>query len=115
MAGYRKLGKTADQRRALLRGLTTEVIKHGSIETTIFRAKEAQRQVDRMITLGKRNDLHARRLALSYIYDTEVVAHLFNEVAPKFADRKGGYTRITKLSARRGDGVETALLELVEQ
>lgn len=114
MAGYRKLGKTADQRRALLRGLVTDSIKYGSVTTTLFRAKEAKRLVEKMITLGKRGDLHARRQALAYIYETDVVAKLFDEIAPKYAERKGGYTRITKLGTRRGDGAETAILELIE-
>ena len=115
MAGYRKLGKTADQRRALLRGLVTDTIKYGSVTTTLFRAKEARRLVDKMITLGKRNDLHSRRLALAYIYEKDVVSKLFDEIAPKYEERNGGYTRVVKLGTRRGDGAETALLELVEE
>ncbi len=114
MAGYRKLGRPTDQRRALLRGIVTEVIKHGKVNTTLFRAKEARKIVDKMITLGKRGDLHARRQALAYIYEPEVVHKLFAEVAPKYTARNGGYTRVLKLGARKGDGAEVAVLELVE-
>ena len=115
MAGYRKLGKTADQRRALLRGLVTDTLKYGKIETTIYRAKETKRLVDKMITLGKKNDLAAKRRALSYIYDEATVYKLFDEIAPKYENRKGGYTRLVRLGTRRGDGAETAILELVEE
>lgn len=115
MAGYRKLGKTTDQRRALLRGLVTDTLKYGKIETTVFRAKEAKRFVDKMITLGKKGDLAAKRRAMSFIYDENVVYSLFNEIAPKFEARNGGYTRIIRLGNRRGDGAETAILELVEK
>ncbi|MBO7701100.1 MAG: 50S ribosomal protein L17 [Eubacteriaceae bacterium] len=115
MAGYRKLGKTADQRRALLRGLVTDTLKYGKIETTVYRAKETKRLVDKMITLGKKNDLAAKRRALSYIYDEATVYKLFDEIAPKYENRKGGYTRLVRLGTRRGDGAETAILELVEE
>lgn len=115
MAGYRKLGKTADQRRALLRGLVTDTLKYGRIETTLYRAKEARRIVDKMITLGKKGDLAARRRALSYIYSEDVVKALFEEIAPKYENRNGGYTRIIRLGNRKGDGAETAILELVEE
>ena len=114
MAGYRKLGRPTDQRKALLRSLVTQVIKHGRVNTTLFRAKEACRIVDKMITLGKRGDLHARRQALAYIYEPEVVHTLFSEIAPQYEDRNGGYTRVLKLGARKGDGAEMAILELVE-
>lgn len=115
MAGYRKLGKTADQRRALLRGLVTDTLKYGKIETTVYRAKETKRLVDKMITLGKKNNLAAKRRALSYIYDEATVYKLFDEIAPKYENRKGGYTRLVRLGTRRGDGAETAILELVEE
>jgi len=115
MSGYRKLGRTSDQRRALLRGLVTDVLKYGKVTTTVFRAKEARRIVDKMITLGKTNTLHAKRQALAYIYDRDVVIKLFDEIAPKYEGRNGGYTRVLKLGTRRGDGAETAILELVEQ
>lgn len=114
-SGYRKLGRPTDQRIAMLRGLVTQVIKYGRVQTTLYRAKETQRLVDKMITLGKRGDLHARRQALSFIYEQDVVFKLFSEIAPKFANREGGYTRVLKLPARRGDGAEMAILELVER
>lgn len=115
MAGYRKLGKTSDQRRALLRGLVTDTLKYGKIETTVYRAKEAKRLVDKMITLGKKNDLASYKRALSYIYEEKVAYDLFHEIAPKYANRNGGYTRIVRLGTRKGDGAETAILELVEE
>lgn len=114
MSGYRKLGRTSDQRKAMLRGLVTDVLKYGKVNTTLYRAKEARRIVDKMVTLGKKGDLHSRRQALSYIYDKDVVHKLFDEVGPGYASRNGGYTRIYKLGQRRGDGAETAILELVE-
>lgn len=115
MSGYRKLGRPTDQRKALLRGLVTEVIKHGRVETTLCRAKEARRMVDKMISLGKQGDLHARRQALSVIYEPDVVHELFAEIAPKYENRNGGYTRVLKLGPRRGDGAERAILELVQE
>lgn len=115
MAGYRKLGRATDKRKAMLRGLVTDTIKYEKINTTVDRAKEARKIVDKMITLGKRGDLHARRQALAYIYDKDVVDKLFNEVASRYESRNGGYTRIYKLGARRGDGAETAILELVSE
>ena len=115
MSGYRKLGRPTDQRIAMLRGLVTQTLKYGRVETTVHRAKEARRIVDKMITLGKRGDLHARRQALAVIYEPEVVAELFEEIASKYEGRNGGYTRVLKLGKRIGDGAETAILELVEQ
>ncbi len=115
MSGYRKLARATDLRRAMLRGIVTDVLKYAKVETTLMRAKEAQSIVDKMITLGKRGDLHARRQVMSYVFEPEVVYDLFNKTAAKYADRNGGYTRIYKLGARRGDGAETAILELVEQ
>lgn len=115
MGGYRKLGRASDQRKAMLRGLVTDTLRYERITTTEHRAKEARKIVDKMITLGKRGDLHARRQALSYIYDKGVVEKLFTEIAPRFEDRNGGYTRIYKLGARRGDGAEKAILELVSE
>lgn len=113
MAKSRKLGRQTAHRRAMLRNLTTDLLKHGRVETTHARAKEAGRMTERMITLGKRGDLHARRQAASYIYDKEVVANLFEEIAPGYADRQGGYTRILKKGPRRGDASEMVVLELV--
>ncbi|NLN15370.1 MAG: 50S ribosomal protein L17 [Tissierellia bacterium] len=113
MTGLRKLGRTSDHRKAMLRNQVTSLLRNGKIETTYAKAKEAQRMADKMITLGKRGDLHARRQALAYIYDEEVVKKLFEEIAPKYEDRNGGYTRVLKLGPRRGDGAELAILELV--
>ena len=113
MAGYRKLGRPTDQRRAMLRKLTTSLLEHGRIETTVTRAKEVKRMADKMVTLGKRGDLHARRQALAYITKDDVVKSLFDEIAPKYAERQGGYTRIYRVGPRRGDGAEMAVIELV--
>ena len=113
MPGYRKLGRDSAHRKAMLRNLVTDLLREGRIQTTEFRAKEARRQAEKMITLGKRGDLHARRQAMAYIYDESVVTKLFEEIAPKYADRPGGYTRILKLGPRRGDAAEVVFLELV--
>lgn len=113
MAGYRKLGRPTDQRRAMLRNLTTSLLEHGRIETTVTRAKEVKRMADKMVTLGKRGDLHARRQALAYITKDDVVKILFDDIAPKYAERQGGYTRIYRVGPRRGDGAEMAVIELV--
>jgi large subunit ribosomal protein L17 len=111
--GYRKLGRPTAHRKAMLRNLVTDLLREGRITTTETRAKEAGRIAEKMITLGKRGDLHARRQALSYIYSEDVVTKLFNEIALKYADRNGGYTRILKLGMRRGDAAEEVFLELV--
>ena len=113
MAQLRKLGRTTPHRRAMLRNLTTDLLREGRIETTVTRAKETKRMAEKMITLGKRGDLHARRQALAYIFDETVVTKLFEEIAPNYAERQGGYTRILKVGPRRGDGAEMAILELV--
>ena len=113
MPGYRKLGRDSAHRKAMMRNLVTDLLREGRIQTTEFRAKEARRQAEKMITLGKRGDLHARRQAMAYIYDESVVTKLFEEIAPKYADRQGGYTRILKLGPRRGDAAEVVFLELV--
>ncbi|MBS6525431.1 MULTISPECIES: 50S ribosomal protein L17 [Aedoeadaptatus] len=113
MAQLRKLGRTTPHRRAMLRNLTTDLLREGRIETTVTRAKETRRMAEKMITLGKRGDLHARRQALAYIFDESVVTKLFEEIAPEYADRQGGYTRILKKGPRRGDGAEMAIIELV--
>jgi large subunit ribosomal protein L17 len=111
--GYRKLGRPTAHRKAMLRNLVTDLLREGRITTTEMRAKEAGRMAEKMITLGKRGDLHARRKALSYIYSEDVVTKLFNEIAGKYQDRNGGYTRILKLGPRRGDAAEEVFLELV--
>jgi len=113
VAQLRKLGRTTPHRRAMLRNLTTDLLREGRIETTVTRAKETRRMAEKMITLGKRGDLHARRQALAYIFDESVVTKLFEEIAPEYADRQGGYTRILKKGPRRGDGAEMAIIELV--
>jgi large subunit ribosomal protein L17 len=111
--GYRKLGRPSDQRKAMLRNLVTDFLKYGKITTTEARAKEVRSISEKMITLGKRGDLHARRQALAYILDESVVKKLFDEIAPKYKDRQGGYTRILKLGPRRGDGAPLVIIELV--
>ena len=113
MAGYRKLGLPTDQRKAMLRNLVTSLLKHGKIETTETRAKETRSIAEKMITLGKRGDLHARRQVLAYVMDETVVNNLFTDIAPKYAERNGGYTRIIKKGPRRGDAAEMAFIELV--
>jgi len=111
--GYRKLGRPTAHRKAMLRNLVTDLLREERITTTEMRAKEAGRIAEKMITLGKRGDLHARRQALSYIYSEDVVTKLFNDIAKKYEDRNGGYTRILKLGPRRGDAAEEVFLELV--
>ena len=113
MPGYRKLGRDSAHRKAMLRNLVTDLLREGRIQTTEHRAKEARRQAEKMITLGKRGDLHARRQAMAYMMDETVVKTLFDEIAPKYSERKGGYTRIMKLGPRRGDGAPMAIIELV--
>ncbi|NLP28181.1 MAG: 50S ribosomal protein L17 [Clostridia bacterium] len=113
MAGHRKLGLPTDQRKAMLRNLVTSFLKHGKIETTVTRAKETRALAEKMITLAKRGDLHARRQVLSFVTEKDVVQNLFDNVAPKYAERKGGYTRIYKVGPRRGDAAEVVILELV--
>ena len=97
----------------MIRNLTTSLFEHGRIETTVTRAKEVKRMADKMVTLGKRGDLHARRQALAYITKDDVVKILFDDIAPKYAERQGGYTRIYRVGPRRGDGAEMAVIELV--
>merc|ERR1712113_2955 len=108
-----KLNRPADQRKALLRGLTTELLRHGRIITTKARAKAMRKPVEHMITLAKRNTLHSRRQALSYIYDEQLVHSLFEAVGERYGDRNGGYTRIMRTNNRRGDNAEMAVIELV--
>ena len=110
----RKLNRTTSHRSAMFRNMVTSIIKHESIRTTDTMAKEMRKLADRMITLGKKGDLHSRRQSLAYIYEPEVVHNLFAEIAPKYENRNGGYTRILKLGARKGDGAEVAVLELVD-
>ena len=111
--GTRKLNLPTDQRKALLRNLVTSFLETGRIETTLTRAKETQSLAEKMITLGKTNTLHSRRQALEFITKEDVVTKLFAEIAPKYADRNGGFTRILKTGPRRGDAAPMAILELV--
>lgn len=113
MASNRKLGKTTEHRMAMLRAMVTYLLENGRIETTVARAKEVAPLCEKMITLGKKNTLATRRQALAFITKEGVVAKLFSEVAPKYADRNGGYTRIIKTGPRRGDCAEMAIIELV--
>ncbi len=106
------LGKPADQRRALLRALTTELIRHGRITTTKVRAKAVRSEVERMITLAKDGSLAARRQAMGYIYDKQLVHALFEQAKERYGSRNGGYTRITRTISRRGDNSEMAIIEL---
>ena len=113
MPGTRKLGKTTDQRMAMLRQQVTDFLDNGKMETTLTRAKEIQPLAEKMITLGKDGDLAAYRQALSFITREDVAKKVFDEIAPKYADRNGGYTRITRIGFRRGDASEMAVIELV--
>lgn len=113
MASYRKLGRPTDHRNLMLRNLVTSLLKNGRIQTTETRAKETRKIAEKMITLAKRGDLHARRQVLAYILDETVVKNLFDEIAPKYEERNGGYTRILKLGPRRGDAAPMAILELL--
>ncbi len=113
MPGTRKLGRASDHRDAMLRNLVTSLLENGKIETTVEKAKETRSMAEKMITLGKTNTLHSRRQALGYITKEDVVTKVFAELAPKYADRNGGYTRILKLGPRRGDAAEMAIIELV--
>ncbi len=110
---YRKLGRDTGHRRAMLRNLVTSLLRESRIQTTLARAKEVRSIADKMITLAKRGDLAARRQALAYIYDEQVVRKLFNEIGPRYADRQGGYTRIIRVGYRRGDAAPMVILELV--
>ncbi|MBE6927650.1 MAG: 50S ribosomal protein L17 [Ruminococcaceae bacterium] len=113
MFGTRKLGRTSDQRKAMLRQLTTDLLEHGKLETTFCRAKEVQPVVEKMITLAKKGGLANYRRALSYITKEDVAHKLFNEIGAKYADRNGGYTRVIRIGVRRGDAAEMAIIELV--
>ena len=110
---YRKLGRRADHRKAMLKNLTISLLSAEKIETTVTRAKELRKFAERMITFGKKNTLASRRNAFAFLRNEEVVAKIFNELAPKYAERNGGYTRIIKTSVRKGDSAEMAIIELV--
>ena len=113
MAGNRKLGRTTDHRMAMLRAMVTFLLENGRIETTVARAREVRPLAEKMITLGKKNTLATRRQAAAFITKKEVEAQVFGELAEKYADRNGGYTRIIKIGPRRGDAAEMAIIELV--
>ena len=113
MAGSRKLGRASDHRKAMLRGMVTFLLENGKIETTVTRAKEVRAEAEKMISLGKANTLHTKRQVFSYITKEDVAKKLIDEIAPKYNDRNGGYTRIYKLGPRRGDAAEMAIIELV--
>ena len=113
MAINRKLGKTSDQRRAMLRAMTTYLLENGQIKTTYARAKEVAPVAEKMITLAKKNDLAAYRQVLSFVTKEDVAKKLFDQIGPKYADRNGGYTRVLKMGPRRGDAAEMAIIQLV--
>lgn len=113
MPGTRKLGRPTAHRTAMLRGMVTFLLENGKVETTVTRAKEVRSLAEKMITLGKENTLHNKRLVLSFVTKETVAMDVFNKIAPKYADRNGGYTRIIKTGPRRGDAAEMAIIELV--
>ncbi len=113
MPGTRKLGRTSDHRTAMLRAMVTFLLENGKIETTVTRAKEVRSMAEKYITLAKDNSLNSKRQALAFITKESVVGKLYNEIAPKYADRNGGYCRITKTGPRRGDAAEMAIIELI--
>lgn len=114
MPASRKLGRTTDHRKAMLRGMVTLLLENGQVETTLARAKEVRSLAEKMITLGKKNTLASRRAALAFITKEAVVTKVFNELAPKYAERQGGYTQIFKIGPRRGDAAEMAIIKLIE-
>ena len=113
MPGTRKLGRASDHRTAMLRAMVTYLLENGKIETTVTRAKEVRSMAEKYITLAKDNSLHSKRQALAFITKEDVVAKLYNEIAPKYMEVNGGYCRITKTGPRRGDAAEMAIIELV--
>ncbi len=113
MPGKRKLGRASDHRKAMLRAMVTFLIENGKIETTVTRAKEVRSMAEKMITLGKRDDLHAKRQVFAFITKETVAKKVIDEVGPKYVDRDGGYTRIIKTGVRRGDAAPMAIIELV--
>ena len=113
MFGTRKLGKTSTQRKALLRQQVTDLLENGKMETTFYRAKEVQPVVEKIITLAKKGGLANYRRALAFITKEDVAKKLFDEIGAKYAERNGGYTRVTRIGARRGDAAEMAVIELV--
>ena len=113
MPGTRKLGRTTDHRKAMLRAMVTYLLENGQIEKTVTRAKEVRAVAEKMITIGKNNDLHSKRQVFAYVTKEDVAKKLFDEISPKYAERNGGYTRIIKIGPRRGDAAEMAIIQLV--
>ncbi len=113
MPGTRKLGRTSDSRKAMLRAMVTYLLENGKIETTVTRAKEVRSMTEKMITLAKVNNLHNYRQAMAYVTKEDVVKKLFDEIAPKYKEVNGGYCRIIKTGPRRGDAAEMCIIELV--
>ena len=113
MPGTRKLGRATDHRRAMLRAMVTYLLENGKIETTVTRAKEVRSMAEKMVTTAKTNNLHSRRQVLAYVTKEDVVKKLFDDIAPRYSERNGGYTRIIKIGPRRGDAAEMAIIELV--
>ena len=113
MPGARKLGRASDHRKAMLKAMVTFLFENGRIETTVTRAKEVRALAEKMITIGKQDNLHSKRQVYSFITKEDVAKKLFDEIAPKYADVDGGYTRIIKIGPRRGDAAEMAIIELI--
>ena len=113
MPGTRKLGRDTASRTAMLRAMVTFLLENGKIETTVTRAKEVRAMTEKMITIAKENNLHNQRLVMAFVTKEDVTHKLFTEIAPKYADRNGGYTRVTRTGERRGDAAEMAVIELV--
>lgn len=113
MPGTRKLGRATDHRKAMLRAMVTYLLENGQIETTVTRAKEVRAVAEKMITIGKNDDLHSKRQVFAYVTKESVAKKLFDKIAPKYADKNGGYTRIIKTGPRRGDAAEMAIIQLV--
>ena len=113
MPGTRKLGRATSHRTAMLRAMVTFLFENGKIETTVTRAKEVRSLAEKMLTIAKDNSLHNKRMVMSFLTKEDVTHKLFSEIAPKYADRFGGYTRITRLGPRRGDAAEMAIIELI--
>ncbi len=113
MPGTRKLGRASAHRTAMLRAMVTFLLEKGRVETTVTRAKEVRSMAEKMITVGKRDDLHSKRQVYSYVTKETVAKKVFDEIAPKYAERNGGYTRIIRTGPRRGDAAEMAIIELI--
>ena len=113
MPGTRKLGRTSDQRKAMRRAMVTYLLENGKIETTVTRAKEVAAMTEKMITLGKAGDLHSKRQVFSYVTKESVAKKLFDDIAPSYEGRNGGYTKIVRIGPRRGDAAEMAIIQLV--